>query len=52
MAVFHDETAQQKTQAVLKVVKTYISPGEAEDVLSQMPDELRDLWMEKINVRP
>jgi uncharacterized protein (DUF2267 family) len=34
---------------VLKVVKLYVTPGETEDVLSQMPSELLELWATKVD---
>jgi CBS domain-containing protein len=37
--------AERITCVVLSTVREHISEGEAEDVLGQLPRELRDLWM-------
>ncbi|HEY8970326.1 MAG TPA: DUF2267 domain-containing protein [Puia sp.] len=43
-----DNDAKEKAQAVLKVVKMYVTPGETEDILSQVPPELLELWATQI----
>jgi uncharacterized protein (DUF2267 family) len=44
-----EEKAKARVRAVLKVVKMYVTPGETEDVLSQMPSELLELWATKVD---
>jgi uncharacterized protein (DUF2267 family) len=46
----NDETAIGKAKAVLKLLKTYLSPGETEDVISQFPEELLELWATKVDI--
>lgn len=41
------DEAERITCAVLSTVREHISEGEAEDVLGQLPQELRALWMWK-----
>jgi len=38
--------ARWMTLAVLGVLKESLSPGEAEDVLAQLPKDLKELWAE------
>jgi uncharacterized protein (DUF2267 family) len=38
--------ARRVTLAVFAVLKKQLSPGEAEDVFSQLPKDLKDLWVE------
>jgi uncharacterized protein (DUF2267 family) len=38
--------ARRVSQAVFAILKKQLSPGEAEDVLSQLPKDLKDLWAE------
>ena len=38
------EAARRLTEAVFAVLKTQLSPGEADDVLAQLPRDLKKLW--------
>ncbi len=38
--------AHRATLAVLSALRTQLSPGEGNDVLAQLPRDLKELWME------
>jgi uncharacterized protein (DUF2267 family) len=42
--VFSGEAARRLTEAVFAALKTQLSPGEAEDVMAQLPRDLKTLW--------
>lgn len=39
-----DETTQQKVEAVFKVLQRHVSQGEIEDIKTQLPQPLVELW--------
>ena len=41
-----DQEAQWLTLAVFGALKTQLSPGEADDVLAQLPGDLKEIWIE------
>ena len=40
-----DMKTKLKTQAVLRVVKNHVAPGEIQDIIDQLPFELAELWI-------
>ena len=38
------DAARRLTEAVFAALKTQFSPGEAEDVMAQLPRDLKTLW--------
>jgi uncharacterized protein (DUF2267 family) len=44
-----DATAQYRAKAVLKVMKQYVDPNETEDIISQFPVDLLELWATQVN---
>jgi uncharacterized protein (DUF2267 family) len=44
-----DETAVNSAKSVLKVMKQYVDPNETEDIISQFPLELLELWATRVN---
>lgn len=45
-----DETAINRAKAVLKVMKQYVDPNETEDIISQFPVELLELWATQVDM--
>ena len=43
------EMAQERAKAVLKVMKQYVDPNETEDIISQFPVDLLELWATQVN---
>lgn len=41
-----DQDAQWLTLAVFSTLKAQLSPGETEDVLAQLPKDLKEVWVE------
>jgi uncharacterized protein (DUF2267 family) len=40
-----DEKAIEKTKAVFRVLRNYVATGEVKDIVSQLPPELTELWL-------
>ena len=45
----NNEMAQERAKAVLKVMKQYVDPNETEDIISQFPVDLLELWATQVN---
>jgi len=46
----NNEMAKERAKAVLKVMKQYVDPNETEDIISQFPVDLLELWATQVNV--
>jgi uncharacterized protein (DUF2267 family) len=44
----NDEKAIAATKAVIRVLRKRVSTGEVKDIVSQLPDELTQLWLNEI----
>ena len=42
------QEAQWLTLAVFAALKASLSPGEAEDVMAQLPEDLKEVWVEAV----
>ena len=45
----NNEMAQERAKSVLKVMKQYVDPNETEDIISQFPVDLLELWATQVN---
>jgi uncharacterized protein (DUF2267 family) len=45
-----DETAINRAKGVLKILKLYVDPNETEDIISQFPVDLLELWATQVDV--
>ena len=45
-----DATAINRAKAVLKIMKMYVDPNETEDIISQFPVDLLELWATQVDV--